>query len=189
MPARLVRSALCCVLWVLWSFETGPFGISGAAAQDALPIDAFVGEWRGTGVAEDEDNLFFSMTLRDLDVTIRPTETGFTVHWTSLIRGGSPDDPDVRRKGAALTLERAKAPGVYRAIDSADPLQGGVMSWARVTGRTLSVYQMALNAEGGYELTSYERTLDDKGMALTFTRIRDTVVVRTVKGRLAKTAD
>ena len=63
------------------------------------------------------------------------------------------------------------------------------MSWARVHGRTLSIYELTLNEHGGYELTSYDRMLTDLGMELVFQRIRDGEVVRVVRGRLVKVAN
>ena len=159
-----------------------------AAAQDRLPLEAFVGTWSGTGIAEDDDSLFFAVTARDLDVVIRPEQDGFRIDWTALIRsGGDPANPDVRRRSASLVLQPAGQPGLYRAPESSDPLLGGVMSWARIHGNTLSVYQLVLNDEGGYELTNYDRTLNDLGMESVFQRIRDGQIVRVVRGRLVKT--
>ncbi|MCB9947736.1 MAG: hypothetical protein H6842_07895 [Rhodospirillaceae bacterium] len=159
-----------------------------AAAQDRLPLDAFFGTWSGTGVAEDDDSLFFAVTARDLDIVIRPHEDGFRIDWTTLIRsGGDPSNPDVRRRSATLVLRPAGQPGLYRGAESGDPLQGGTMSWARIHGSTLSVYELTLNEDGGYELTNYDRTLNDLGMESLFQRIRDGEVVRVVRGRLVKT--
>ena len=46
---------------------------------------------------------------------------------------------------------------------------------------------MALNDRGGYELTTYDRTLTGVGMDFEFRRLRDGEPVRTVSGRLVKT--
>ncbi len=177
----MMRSIRLAILALL--LATGP-----AAAQDRLPLEAFVGTWSGTGIAEDDDSLFFAVTARDLDIVIRPEGDGFRIDWTTLIRsGGDPANPDVRRRSASLVLQPAGRPGLYRAPESGDPLQGGTMSWARIHGNTLSLYQLVLNEEGGYELTNYDRTLTDLGMESVFQRIRDGEVVRVVRGRLVKT--
>ena len=41
-----------------------------ASAQDQdnaeVTLDSFFGKWRGTGIEEDEDELFFAVTARDM---------------------------------------------------------------------------------------------------------------------------
>ena len=71
------------------------------AAQD-LPLNAFFGKFSGSGLAQDADRLYFGVTVRDLDVSIEPKDSGFFVEWTSVIRAGG--DP----------AERGP-PGPYRA--------------------------------------------------------------------------
>ena len=164
------------------------FGALPATAQDA-PISAFFGTWQGAGVAENADSLYFAMTTRDFDVTIAPAGDGFTITWTTVIRGGGdPGNPDVRRRQASLTFEPSGRPGVYEAVGSANPVGGGVLSWARIADTTLSIHQMTLNDSGGFELSTYDRTLTALGMELSFRRLRDGEQIRTVTGRLIKTA-
>lgn len=182
MPTvRLIRRAVVPLLVLI--ALAGP-----AIAQNALPIRAFAGTWEGVGLAENSDSLYFGVTTRDLNVRITPRDRGFELYWTTLIRsGGRPDNPDERRREASLTFRPTDTPGVFEAESSENPLNGGVLSWARLHGNTLSVYQMTLNAEGGYEITSYDRTLTGAGLDFTFRRIRDGGPVRTVEGRLVKT--
>ena len=164
------------------------FGTLAARAQD-LPASAFYGTWEGSGVAENADSLYFAMTTRDFDVVIGAAGDGFTVTWTTVIRsGGDPNNPDIRRRQASLTFEPAARPGVYESTDSGDPLDGGVLSWARIDGNTLSIHQMTLNDSGGFELTTSDRTITSLGMELSFRRLRDGEQVRTVTGRLIKIA-
>lgn len=159
-----------------------------AEAQSDQPISAFVGTWQGTGVAEDDDSLYFAMTQRDLDVTITGSDSRFSVEWTTVIRsGGDPSNPDVRRRTATLSFTPSERPGVWRADTSADPMTGGVMSWAQVTGNTLGVYQLTMT-DDGFALLIYNRTLSDLGMELEFHRLRNGTEVRTVRGRLIKVA-
>ena len=162
------------------------FGTLPGRAADA-PIEAFFGFWQGNGVAENADSLYFAVTTRDFDVRIEPADGGFRITWTTIIRsGGDPNNPDVRRREATLTFRPSDRPDVFEATASRNPLEGGVMSWARIEENTLSVYQMTLNDRGGYELTSYDRTLSGVGMELAFRRLRDGEEVRTVTGRLIK---
>ena len=162
------------------------FGAPMARAAD-LPVSAFYGTWQGSGVAENADSLYFAMTTRDFDVVIEEASDGFTVTWMTIIRsGGDPNNPDIRRREASLTFEPAARPGVFESTASGDPLEGGTLSWARINGNTLSIHQMTLNDNGGFELTTYDRTITDVGMELSFRRLRDGEQVRTVTGRLIK---
>lgn len=163
-------------------------GVLPARAAD-LPVSAFFGTWQGNGVAENADSLYFAMTTRDFDVVIEQAGNGFKITWTTVIRsGGDPNNPDVRRREASLTFEPSGRFSVFEASESGDPLQGGVLSWARIEEKTLSVYQMTLTEDGGFALTSYDRTLTGLGMELSFRRLRDGEQVRTVTGRLVKIA-
>ena len=161
-----------------------------AAAGFDQPASAFFGTFTGTGVAKNRDSIYFAVTVRDLDVRIRPAAAGFRLHWTTIIRrGGDPARPDIRRKSATKTLIPAGAPGIFRCADSGDPLAGKELCWARIRGATLSLFLMTVGEAGTYELQQYDRTLTGTGMTLTFKRLRDGDEVRVVKGRLAKTGN
>ena len=183
----MVRPRLLCVFAVCAGLLMLAIPCS-SSAQSPLPIAAFAGTWEGVGVAENSDSLYFGVSTRDLNVRITPASRGFEVFWTTLVRGGgSPENPDTRRREARLVFEATDDPEIFQSDDSGNPITGGVMSWARLHGQTLSIYQMALNDRGGYELTSYDRTLTGVGMEFEFRRLRDGEPVRTVSGRLVKT--
>ena len=155
-----------------------------------LPVSAFFGTYSGGGVAENEDSIYFAVTARDMDVVIRPAGAGFKVTWTSVIRrGGDPARPRVKRKSTTRAFAPTNRPGIFRAAASADPISGKEMCWARIDGQSMIVYQMVIGDNGAYQLQRYERTLSGLGMQLTFTRLKDGERVRTVKGRLVKTAN
>ena len=162
-----------------------------ASAQQALAPAAFYGVFSGGGVAESEDSQYFGTTARDLDVTIRPDASGFSVAWTSVIRqGGDPNRPNVRRKVTTKVFQPVAArPGLYRAADSGDPVNGQEMAWARIRGQTLTVYLMEIDPDGTYELQRYERTVGAGGMQLVFSRERDGEKLRKVTGRMVKQAN
>ena len=61
--------------------------LAGASAKD-LNLAAFFGTFKGSGVSENRDSLYFGTTIRDLDVTIQPAGKGFTIEWTTVIRRG-----------------------------------------------------------------------------------------------------
>ncbi len=155
-----------------------------------LPVSAFFGTYSGGGVAENQDSIYFAITARDMDVIIRPEGSGFKVTWTSVIRrGGDPSNPKIKRKSTTRIFTSTKRPGIFRATDSADPISGEEMSWARIRGQSLVIYQMVIGDDGAYQLQRYVRTLSGLGMQLTFTRLKDGERVRTVKGRMVKTAN
>ncbi len=159
---------------------------TSVAAQN-LPITAFYGHFEGSGIAEDTDSLYFDVTVRDLDVKIGPEGDGFYVEWTSVIRaGGDPANPDIRKKSTRASFSPTDRVGVFQVRDHGDVLGGDPLNWARINENTLSVNVFVIRDDGGYEVQSYDRTLDTNGMILEFTRIRDGDPVRKVEGRLVK---
>jgi hypothetical protein len=160
-----------------------------ASAQN-LPIEAFFGKFSGGGVAQNADSIYFSITARDFDVEIRPQGRGFKIDWTSVIRrGGDPSNPKVRRRQSAKTLLPTGEPGVFHGSESGDPLKGKEMSWARIDGNTLTLFFMTVGKNGVYELQQYDRTLSGTGMKLLFRSWRDGDRLRSVTGKLIKTAN
>lgn len=167
--------------------------LSLAAARPGLAQtlpDGFFGHWVGSGIAEDADTLFLGLSQRDLDVRIerRADGTGFIVDWTTVIRAANSGTDEVRRRQTRLALVPAGRDGLFVATETADPLTGGVASWARVTpdGTAFIVYQLLLNADGAPETVRYERQLTAAGMELRFARVRDGSVIREVHGRLTR---
>ncbi|MEM7446465.1 MAG: hypothetical protein AAF414_24310 [Pseudomonadota bacterium] len=155
--------------------------------ETTVEISDFVGEWQGMGILETEDSLFFAMNRRDLDVIISGSEREFTVEWTTITRSGTnPDDPEIRRNSSSLTFRPADHPNVFEARSSGSPLNGDVMSWARLNGQTLSVYQMSITEGGGYSVATYDRTLTDDAMQLRFVRLQDGQPTREVNGQLSQ---
>lgn len=165
------------------------FAATGAGQAADLSIKAFFGKFQGGGVAENEDSLYFGVTARDFDVDIQPADKGFSVTWTSVIRGGGvPGQPETRRKTSMRTFSPSSRPGIWEAVESKDPVNGGELCWARITGNTLTVFLMVVRKDGAYELQQYDRTIVPTGMEMVFTRLRDGDKVRSVKGRLVKVA-
>ena len=155
-----------------------------------LSIAAFYGNWRGSALSETELSVYFRLTARDLDVTIRPAPGGFTIAWTTVLRQkGDPGNPDIQRKSAMLAFVSAGRPSLWRATTSGDPIAGQALTWARIKGQTLTVTSMAITDDGGFEMQIYRRTLSARGMELEFTRLRDGEPVRTARGRLVKHAN
>ncbi len=159
------------------------------AAAKNLKLDAFFGTFKGSGVAENKDSLYFGVTVRDLDVTIQKAGEGFNIEWTTVIRrGGNPSKPNVRRKTQRMMFVPTQSAGVYKSTTPADPLAGKPLAWARIKDTSLIVNVLSISEDGSYQVQSYTRQLVPQGMAFTFQRIRDGEPVRTVKGKLIKYA-
>ncbi|NKB19506.1 MAG: hypothetical protein GKS01_03075 [Alphaproteobacteria bacterium] len=159
------------------------------AAQPNLTIGAFFGTYSGGGVSENEDSIYFATTARDFDVKIASAGTGFRIDWTSVIRkGGNPNKPNIRRRQSSKTLRATGTAGVFHCTTSGDPLAGKELCWANITGSTLSLFIMRVNKNGVYAIQQYDRTLSGTGMKLVFKSTRSGERVRTVTGRLVKTA-
>ncbi|MDH3235955.1 MAG: hypothetical protein OEQ29_20725 [Alphaproteobacteria bacterium] len=165
----------------LWLAATGL-----AAAQD-ISIRAFKGTWGGSAVANNRDSLYFGVTIRDLDVTITPSAEGFQIGWTTVIRrGGTPNKPKLRKKSVEMRFVNTGRKGVWKLANSGDMLSGNPYGWARIQGRTLTLYVMAIDERGGYAISRYARTLSGTGMDLEFTAIRDGEPARIVRGKLVR---
>lgn len=158
-----------------------------AVAQDYAP---FVGHWKGSGISETDNSIFFAVTVRDLDVVVTPIDDQtFELTWTTVTReSGDPDKPKVKKRSATITFRRHGAPGVYRDVNTGDPLKNEPVWWSRVEGGTLFTYQMQIYDDGTWSVQKYTREISADGMALTYQRIADGVPQRQVRGRLIKVA-
>lgn len=155
-------------------------------AEQNGSIKTFFGRWGGSAIAKNRDSIYFGVTIRDLDVTIAGAPDGFNIAWTTVFRrGGTPNRPNIRRKTTRLSFTETN-PGVYQAKGASRAGPGGTYSWARFDGNTLTIYLLAIDNRGVYQLSSYARTVTGSGMDLEFSAIRDGEALRTVTGRLVK---
>ncbi len=163
---------------------------AGAAAAANLPPAAFFGMFQGSGFAENRDSLYFGTTVRDLDVIIAPAGpggNGFSVTWTTVIRGGGGSNkPASRRKTQTVAFAPSGRADVFRGTPSGDPLSGNPYIWARIAAQTLTIYILHIAADGAYDMQSYARTLSGAGMELVFSRVRDGEPVRSARAKLIK---
>lgn len=161
---------------------------AGAGAAEPQGIAQFYGSFAGSGVVDSRDSSYLGVTIRDLDVTIRPLGQGFEIIWTTVIRRRPhPERPKVREKSQRMTFVPADRPGVFRALNAGGPLLSGQpFAWARLHGKSLITYVLVIAPDGNYEMQRYARTLTRKGMAVRFQRLRDGEPVRTVDGRLVR---
>jgi hypothetical protein len=157
-------------------------------SRAANAYDKFVGEYLGEGISDQGDDL----TKRDLGVEIKPSHDGFIVTWVSVTHR---KDGKLKRKSYSVHFKPKGKSGLYGSAMRKDmfgnqvpmdPLEGDPYVWARISGDTLFVYALLITDEGGYEMQTYERTLTDGGMDLTYSRVRDGQVLRTVRGTLKR---
>ncbi len=164
--------------------------VPGARAGETLSIEAFYGNFQGSGIARSDASDYFGLTLRDFDVTVRPEGGGISIAWTTVLRqGGDPNNPDVRRKSNSVNFVPSDIPGVFRALGSGDALAGQPVAWAYVHGYTLTMHSLVVLDSGDYVMQTYNRTLSDMGMALEFISVQNGETMRRVEGRLTKRAD
>lgn len=160
----------------------------GAAAD--LAIDAFYGHFQGAGISRSDASDYFGLTVRDFDVTIEPAENGFSVSWTTVLReGGSPEEPNIRRKSAELVFTKGARAGIWEVTGAGNPLIGAPLAWAHIDDNALVIHSMVIIDSGDYAVQTYRRTLTDLGMELLFTSVRSGETTRMVEGRLTKAAN
>jgi len=169
---------------------------SPAFGQGALPA-SFHGDWQGKELTVDDGSAGLKATAQDLSVQIVPDGGGFRMRWTALSREGS-GGPLARREVEAR-FEPADRPGVF-VFDpeqsslllrlfgdpsTSNPLEGEPLLWARLDGETLSVYGLAINPDGSFDLYQHVRTLTGEGMTARHTHRTEQEAV-TLEGRLVR---
>ena len=77
--------------------------------------------------------------------------------------------------------------GLFQKAELPNPLRGEPMRWATVENGAMTVYSMAIGDNGGSELHVYRRTLTEKGMDISFLRMRDEIVEVQMEGKLVRT--
>jgi hypothetical protein len=141
-------------------------GLSGIAhAEQAVGPGAFYGRYHGTAQAHDPHGLPMGFDWRDFDVEIGQADNGFFVAWTTVMK--SIRGKEVRRKSTRIVYEPTGRPGIYVQKAGAAEIANGI-SWATISGRTLTVRVAAILDDGTYEIQTYERTLVKDGLQLLF---------------------
>jgi hypothetical protein len=172
-------------------FIAAAFGTSAIAAPAAAPdIKAFYGDWRGTATALSETDEDFPSTKRDIAMTVTPTNLGgFTLSWSTLQRQkGDPKAPLEVLKATTVEFVPSVQDNQWRAKAEADPYTGGIVYFARLDGRGLTVSSFTITEDGKPEFQTYRRTVSGSSMKLEFSNVKDGKFVRTVKGQLTRSA-
>jgi hypothetical protein len=164
------------------------------SGQDGLPA-GFHGGWQGVEVTVHDGAARFEATAEDLNVRITPDDGGFRMSWTALARESS--DGSLARQPVEARFTPSDRPGVFifdpeqsslllRLFgdpSTSNPLEGEPLLWARLEGRTLSVYGLSVTPEGGFDLYQHVRTLAGDALTARHTHRTERGVI-TLEGRL-----
>lgn len=168
---------------------------SVASAEEAY--DPFIGTYvgRAEAVGQNGDT---PREVRDLDVLILRTGSGFGIESITVNHHGDRMDPSVRRRSSAMSFAESDIDGIYERDferdvfarrDETNLVNGDPLQWARIVDDTLLVYSFVLNEDGSYEMHTYRRTRDSTGLALEFNSQSNGEIVREVVGQLMRVED
>lgn len=161
---------------------------SAVAAPTPFDIHPYFGEWRGVATALSETDEDFPQTKRDIAVTMSPTNLGgFTMSWSTLQRQkGDPKAPLEVLKSTTVEFVPSVQENQWRAKAEADPYTGGIIYFARLDARGLTITSFTIAKDGKPEYQTYRRTVAGNTMRLEFSNVKDGKFVRTVKGQLTR---
>lgn len=162
--------------------------LSAALVLMATQVRADVAPFLGTYVGSAEVTaLDGSKIPRDMSVEVSETKEGFQVKWTSV---SYRKDGRSKEKSYAIDFVGSDRDAVYAAAQrrnvfghevQLDPMKGEPYVWARIIDKTLTVYSLFVDVDGGYSLQQYDRTLAEGGLDLRFQTIRDGQIQRAVE--------
>jgi hypothetical protein len=169
--------------------------VSTAVAADAASIQDFAGAWQGVELHASDSRI--EATPDDLDLKLSPEDDGFRLEWTTFARTS---DGHLQRRQVDARFAPTDRPGVFAFRPdhgsffsrlfadpaTANPLKGETLLWARLDGATLTVYSLAIDNRGGFDLNRYARTLTDGGMTVRYTHRIENDVILSVEGRVEK---
>lgn len=175
-----------CVLRHMYLVTALAVSVVDTASADS-DLARFLGSYNGFGFAEDATGPFIN-TERDFELAITPVAPdGFKVAWLTVKRkGNDPNNLEAVVSRQSATFLPSATPGIYHGVSNGEPLAGDDLTWARLRGSYLTVYQFVIKSNGVPELHVYRRMLTAKGLELQFTASRDGEQVRTVRGRYRK---
>lgn len=176
-------------LWI-HALVLGATMLAFVAGANAASVDftAFFGEYEGEAVSENDGEV----RRRDLRVKISAFRNGFTVNWTSVTKR---PNGKLNRKEYVINFLPTRRANIFRSAERKDlfgnavpmdPLKGDPYVWARIHDETLTVQALHVLEDGGYEMQTYVRTRIPEGLSLSYSRVRDGEILRTVTGTLTE---
>ena len=154
----------------------------------APDFERFFGDFEGEAISDTGGEL----EQRDLRVTVGPLDDGFFINWVVVTTKSS---GKVKRKEYTVNFKPSARAHIYRSAMRTnvfgqavplDPLKGDPYVWARIEDDALRVHALIIREDGGYELQVYNRVLTETGMELSYSRVRDGEILRTVTGSLIR---
>jgi hypothetical protein len=152
-------------------------------------LQKFFGSYTGQSISLADQGL----SERDLAVTIKPYQNeGFSLDWTTITKR---PDGKTKHQSYSVAFEPTSREGIYRAAQRRnmfghftplDPMAGEPYLWAHLSDDALTVQALLITEDGGYEIQTYERRLAPHGLDLTFSRIADGKILKTINGVLRK---
>ena len=156
--------------------------LSGAPAvlalSNHLDLEAFEGIWLGRSLGRDEQPPGTAMTVRDVGVAIRATETGFEMTWKTPGQLGA-------RSVRAQFVATSEA-GRFTAAKAARSSDRNEELWAGIEGGHLLVFRSRSGQDGGAYLARYEISVSDGWMTLGYTLSEDGIVLESLEARLSR---
>lgn len=172
-----------------------------ALAEKAIELRSFFGTYVGGAQMAPMPGSGETAQHRDLDVVIEPFKDGFRIVWVTVTRvDGRRDVAGVRRQASEQVFERdgkhdyfrlARKVHMFRGTTDIDVIAGDPVLWARIVGRTLSIHQLTIDADGTYLVQTYRRTLaaDGASLEIDFERLHNNAIDRRVSGRVVRVRD
>ena len=155
------------------------------ASADNLSINDFRGIWRGAELAAPTTGSSVPRTLQDLDMKILPLEDGrIEMAWYTSMPLNDADKNSDAMNATLLTFTPSDHPGVWHALSAWRDYSDEVAVWARLAGRTLTVYHMIVEANGAFRMNIYRRTLAGSKIVFEYTYLRDGKVQSVAVGDL-----
>lgn len=154
----------------------------GAWAADAALAD-FFGEWIGSGKAKEGGE---TTQDRDATVNISRAADGFKITWNTM-RTQLDDQSSSVVKSTTIKFIGSGKTNVFHGTDNGDPLKGGRVAWASLSGQTLKVQIFGVGADGSWTVQVYDRTLTSPTtMDADFKRITNNQIARQAQLKLTK---
>jgi hypothetical protein len=160
-------------------------GTIDVSAQDSVSIEHFYGRFSGGAEIKGDPS---APARRESEVEIAPTDNGFQITWTTLSL-----DPGtvggVKVKTAVEKFMRSERPQIFINEEAADPFNDKPLTWANISGNTLTMTVLTIWPDGTHDLATWSRRVTGDQMKLIFTRVQDGEITRRVEGDLVKIDD
>jgi hypothetical protein len=171
---------------VLAAALAAPLGAAAPAiaadAETAEAADAKLAEFSGPWVGSTGLN---AEIVRNATILIEPKGSGFAITWTNFEADPEKPNTPVKERKRTVAFEASKRAGLWRATGAGDPVSSHA-GWAYIKGRTLTINMIAVLDDGRLEQQIYDRTLTDKGLKLTYRRLLDGTVAKTIEAEFIR---